>query len=436
MLNGNSRQLPCYNEVMKQALALPVQPETQWIEPGVLPVFRTVVALQLGLSLLLMIIRTFSHEETLPLGTPLFNLGWTTLLLLYLFTTNLIGRLGRFYLPVALAFATGCTLIEYVWEMQTLFHVFGQPRLGLIIGASGWRLLIGLLAPLVIISSQYGLRTVTLFVAAILAAELAIFTWVAPQNLALLGIVLVHMVVFGLIGYIVNRTVTAQREQRQALAAANAQLAQHAATLEQLTLSRERNRLARELHDTLAHTLSAVSVQLEAVDSAWHVQPEKARELLLKSLAQTRSGLTETRRALQSLRAAPLDDLGLALAIRTLAESTAKRGGFALQLDLDEVEPLTPELEQQIYRIAQEALANVFKHSGARTVAVGLSRAKGQLTLTIEDDGRGFVVEAVQGNGHYGLRGMQERADLIDGVLEFTRGKPHGTVVRLRIPEG
>jgi signal transduction histidine kinase len=178
-------------------------------------------------------------------------------------------------------------------------------------------------------------------------------------------------------------------------------------------------------------------VQLEAVDSAWDLQPERGRELLAKALAQTRSGLTETRRALQALRASPLEDLGLALAVRNLAESTAKRGALALALTIDEdLEPLPPELEQQIYRIAQEALTNVLKHAGARRLGVQFTRSDGRLTLLIRDDGRGFETANGHINGHYGLHGMRERADLIGATLTVQSAIQHGTAVRLTLPEG
>ncbi|MDQ3247881.1 MAG: sensor histidine kinase [Chloroflexota bacterium] len=418
---------------MKRFDTSAAQQETSPIEPGLLPIFRTVVALQLGLSILILIIQTFSRADELPPGIPGFSVGWMALLLLYLLSTGLIRRLGRFYLPLGLAFATLSTLVEYLWEIQTLVGVFGEPRGVMIMSAGGWRLLVGLLAPLVIVASQYSLRTVALFVAIVLVAEATAVGWLLNEHFLLVALLIMHGVVFGLITYIVNRAVSAQRTQRLALAEANRQLADHAETLEQLTISRERNRLARELHDTLAHTLSAVAVQLEAVDSVGEVQPERARELLVKSLANTRSGLTETRRALQSLRASPLDDLGLALAVRNLAESTAKRGGLALNLAIDDVEPLPPEAEQQVYRIAQEALTNVFKHSAAGSLRVALAKSKGQLTLTIEDDGQGFAVETLGANGHYGLRGMQERAELIGATLQIEQATPHGTVVRLHV---
>lgn len=422
---------------MKDLLPATVPGEPSAIEPGLLPVFRTVVALQLGLGVVGMLVRIFSGDEGLPLTLPVFNLVWGGALLLYLSSARLVQRLGRLYLPLALAFATFCTMVEYFWDLQSLAALFGQQRVGFVLSASGWRLLVGLLAPLVIVASQYRLRSVAAYVITIASVELVIHQLILSQRAYLAGIAAIHAGVFGLIAYIVNRAVTAQRSQREALAAANLQLAQHAATLEQLTVSRERNRLARELHDTLAHTLSAVSVQLEAVDSAWETQPGRARELLTKAQAQTRSGLSETRRALQALRAAPLDDLGLALAVRTLAESTARRGGLQLQTAIgDDLSVQQPEVEQQVYRIAQEALANVLKHAGARTLAVSLQRSTGLLTLAIVDDGVGFAVNHAMTNGHYGLEGMRERAELIGGQLTVESAAAAGTTVRLTLPEG
>ena len=113
---------------------------------------------------------------------------------------------------------------------------------------------------------------------------------------------------------------TRLREQGELLRQANAQLTHYASTLENLTVSRERNRMARELHDTLAHTLTGLSVTLETVKAYWDVDEDKARGLLDKSLETTRTGVEETRRALKSLRASPLEDMGLTLAIQKMAE--------------------------------------------------------------------------------------------------------------------
>jgi signal transduction histidine kinase len=224
-----------------------------------------------------------------------------------------------------------------------------------------------------------------------------------------------------------------QREQQQALAAANQKLTQYAATTEQLAVSQERNRLARDLHDTLAHSLSGVTVQLEAVQALWDVNADAARKMLDQATSNTRSGLTEARRALQALRAKPLEDLGLALALSTLAESMAARTGLKLDLDVhNHLDHLAPDVEQCIYRVAQEALTNVARHADARSLRVALTHDNRQLKLAIIDDGRGFDPAAVNGM-HYGLKGLRERAEMIGATLEVYSRPEQGTTIRLEI---
>jgi signal transduction histidine kinase len=223
------------------------------------------------------------------------------------------------------------------------------------------------------------------------------------------------------------------------LARANAQLTHYATTLEQLATSRERNRLARELHDTLAHTLSGMAVQLEAAKTLWDMDPAQARDMLDQSLTATRSGLTETRRALQALRAAPLEDLGLVLAVCTLAESVAAQTGATLTWqgpDAARVENLSPDVEQCVYRVAQEALENVARHAGAKHLTVQLTQDKGRLTLQISDDGRGFDLSKASANNHHlGLTGMRERAEMIGGILHVESRLGNGTTIRLMVED-
>jgi len=199
-----------------------------------------------------------------------------------------------------------------------------------------------------------------------------------------------------------------------------------------LAISRERNRLAHELHDTLAHSLSGVAVQLEAIDTILDTNPDEAKALLQQSLATTRSGLNETRRALRALRAGPLEDLGLALAMRSLAESVASRNGLKLSLDVPEhLENLSPELEQDIYRVAQEALENVARHAQAKNVKVRLSQNKDQLELIISDNGRGFDPSKIDAITKFGIQGMRERTEMLGGNLEVDSRPEGGTMIRL-----
>jgi signal transduction histidine kinase len=225
-----------------------------------------------------------------------------------------------------------------------------------------------------------------------------------------------------------------QREHRAALAEANRKLAQYAAATEQLAVSQERNRLARELHDTLAHSLSGATVQLEAVQALWEIKPEEARHMLDQALEVTQSGLTEARRALHSLRASPLEDLGLALAISDMAKSTAARANLRLELDAqNHIENLPPEVEQCIYRVAQEAMANVTRHSDAKALRVALRHDYKTLTLTIADDGRGFDPATVN-DMRYGLKGLRERAEIIGAALQVDSASKTGTTIKLIVP--
>ena len=225
-----------------------------------------------------------------------------------------------------------------------------------------------------------------------------------------------------------------QREHRAALAEANRKLAQYVAATEQLAVSQERNRLARELHDTLAHSLSGATVQLEAVQALWDVKPQEARQILDQALEATQSGLTEARRALHSLRASPLDDLGLSLAISEIAKSTAARGNLRLELDAqNHLENLTPEVEQCVYRVAQEAMANVARHAEATSLRVILRHDSKALTLTIADDGRGFDPAQVN-DARYGLKGLRERAEMIGAALHVDSTLKTGTSIRLEVP--
>jgi len=219
---------------------------------------------------------------------------------------------------------------------------------------------------------------------------------------ALLFISLVRSASFLVVGYFVNRLVDQLKTQQTQLAQANTRLVHYASTVEQLSASRERNRLARELHDTLAHTLSGLSVQLETAKAYWDVDSETARNLLVDSLEATRSGLNETRRALKALRASPIEDLGLLLGLEKLAQSAAERGRLTLALSLpNQLPSLSPDVEQSIYRIAQEALENVLHHANAENLQVQLKALDDEIYLRIEDDGLGFDLKQNPEGGHY-----------------------------------
>jgi len=185
----------------------------------------------------------------------------------------------------------------------------------------------------------------------------------------------------------------------------------------------ERLRVSRELHDEVGQTLTAVLLQLGRI--AKHAPPELAVELD-DAQERARETLEEVRRISRELRPEALDDLGLASALVALSE----RYGLDVTRRLDRDLPaLDEETELVIYRVAQEALTNVARHSGCERVELELLSDNGSLTLRVLDDGRG--IDAEDGGG---LRGMRERAVLVGADLSVKRRQTGGTEVRLEVP--
>jgi signal transduction histidine kinase len=289
---------------------------------------------------------------------------------------------------------------------------------------------------LVLTAWQYRWRYVVLFSLGIAAFIFGMHSWYYRPRAALLQpsliVLIIQTISLLIVGYFISTLMERLRSQQESLEQANARLTHYASTLERLTISRERNRVARELHDTLAHTLSGLSVQLETAKAYWEVDSTTAQTLLNEALTAARAGLQETRRALQSLRASPLDDLGLGLALRQLAESAGKRANLKIDFSAPECLPLlSPDVEQCIYRVAQEAITNVMHHANAHSLAVALTCTHRQISLTVRDDGVGFDIKQSEQANHYGLPGLRERAALAGGTLRIDSQPGYGTLVQL-----
>ena len=293
--------------------------------------------------------------------------------------------------------------------------------------------LIWLVVPVVLAAWQYGWRGLRATFSALVGAHIAlgIALWSNTQFIA--GFILNsagRLAMLAILAYLVLLLVQAQQKDHAALEQANRQLDQRATTAAQLAESRERNRMARELHDILAHSLTALSIQLQAASKLIDPDPGAAKEQLREAHLTTRTSANEVRRAIQALRATPLQDLGLAEALRELCRAQAERTGAQFDCTVADVPALDPLTEQTVYRIASEALANVEKHAAATQVTVKLEMRAQTLRLTIQDDGAGFDAEKIPA-GHYGLLGMTERARDIGGALRVTSGARGGTRVEL-----
>ena len=400
------------------------------LEPGLLSTFRLYIGVRLVFVATAGAFYVVWYRPAVELGLLIAGVPFVVdiLILFVLLRYSCFQHLfGRLYLPIALLVSVTGPIVQvgYVLPAFDLDATFA-----FLLGFSL------LLVPVILTAWQYSFRWVLVFGLSSSLFEFLLLTQrfgLAPERLrwstvALFGRSLLTIFV----GYVVSNLIEEQKRQRRELAQANRQLVQYAAALEQLAVSRERNRLARELHDTLAHALSGLAVQLDAIAALWDPMPPRARLMLERALAITRTGLDETRRALQSLRATPLEDMGLSLAVQELAESTTARAGLELRIKLPgPLGNLTPEVEQCFYRVAQEALENVIRHANATIVGVSLYRRDGQLTLEIEDDGMGFSAEADRERDQLGIRGMRERAELIGADLLVRSLEGEGTVVRL-----
>jgi len=186
----------------------------------------------------------------------------------------------------------------------------------------------------------------------------------------------------------------------------------------------ERRRLARELHDEISQLLTVIQLSLARVDAD---SPEltRARELLTKTQV-------DMHRIIHDLRPSLLDDLGLSAAIRSHAQDHLVREGLEVSLEIDEDLPPRPAVETAVFRIYQELVTNILRHSKAGHVSVELYEDDGKLVLAVEDDGVGFDPE-VKSEG-VGITGMRERASLVGGTITFDSEPGMGSHVVLEIP--
>lgn len=224
--------------------------------------------------------------------------------------------------------------------------------------------------------------------------------------------------------------------------------AQHTRAATRLATIEERNRLAREIHDTLAQGLAAITLHLETADALAGKRPQRAHEAIQRALSLARSNLEEARRSVMDLRAAPLQNHTLPEALSALiaSEITAYQQpdkGEAMPVvqytytPSPDFPPLPARIEAGLYRVAQEALANVRKHAAAQSVEMTLTADETHVYLVIQDDGRGFDADSLMQrgrDGHFGLTGMIERVKLLGGDLCIQSEEGAGTCLYISVP--
>ncbi|HWB96425.1 MAG TPA: histidine kinase, partial [Bryobacteraceae bacterium] len=203
----------------------------------------------------------------------------------------------------------------------------------------------------------------------------------------------------------------------------------------------ERRRIARELHDSTAQGLAGVAMNLAVLERSKAVAAEpRASKLVGEALSLARQCAKEVRALSYLLHPPLLDELGLASALRSYAEGFTERTGIQLRLELpQDFGRFPPEVETTLFRIVQECLANVHRHSGSPQAVIRIRRGPGQVALEVEDEGHGLLQGALSTGGRgsvrlgVGIPGMRERARQLGGKLEIVSGR-QGTRVRVILP--
>lgn len=196
----------------------------------------------------------------------------------------------------------------------------------------------------------------------------------------------------------------------------------------------ERQRLAREIHDTLAQGFAGIVVHLETAEQFDPLSDSPARPHLDLARSVAREGLDDARRMLAALRPEILAQRGLPEALARVTQEWSRRTGVAATLSITgAASPMHPDIELTILRAVQEALTNIARHAGARTVAVTLSYMEDVLVLDVQDDGKGFEPALTAGHG-FGLAGMRERTERLEGSFSIESLPNEGTTVSITLP--
>jgi NarL family two-component system sensor histidine kinase LiaS len=217
-----------------------------------------------------------------------------------------------------------------------------------------------------------------------------------------------------------------------ALALENLQLVEQGRQIGALA---ERQRLAREIHDSVKQQVFATGMQIGAALALIERDPVAAKARLAEADALVRQAQDELAAVIHELRPATLDGRGLAVTLREYAARWSRQSDIAAEVRVAEGCAIPLETEQALFRVAQEALANVARHSGAATAMIELACDDGEATLRVTDDGRGFVAGALDGRG-YGLASMGERVAALGGRVTVESAPGEGTRVTCTCPLG
>jgi len=226
------------------------------------------------------------------------------------------------------------------------------------------------------------------------------------------------------------------REKAQSLTdeleKANRQLSEYAAQVEDLTIANERQRMARELHDTLSQGLAGLILKLEATDAhLTNHHTDKAQSIVTEAMEQARVTLAEARNAIDDLRQPFLDDLDNA--VRLEIDRFTEATGIPVHFHSDQTPSLSDPIKETLIRAVTEALTNIAHHASAQNVEVNVGVKDKSILVTIQDDGQGFDAGSIP-SGHYGILGIKERVRLVNGSFDVQSENGKGTTLNIEVP--
>lgn len=227
-------------------------------------------------------------------------------------------------------------------------------------------------------------------------------------------------------------TLLSERQMKEQLAGAHEQLRQYALQIEDLAAVQERNRIAREIHDSLGHTLTAQNIQLQTAVKLWPRDPDQARPFLEQAQRLAATAMQEVRRSVSTLRADAREEPPLEEAIESLVNDFRQGTGVSTSTCMNVSIPVPSQTVTVLYRIVQEALTNIYKYAQATEVTVEVETTPEQVRLVIIDNGQGFNPE--QKMSGFGLQGMQERVAALSGDFHLHTAPGAGCQIWIELP--
>ena len=247
--------------------------------------------------------------------------------------------------------------------------------------------------------------------------------------------IVAETLVFGLgIFFVLQLTnkILSERKTKRELAQANEQLKEYAQKIEQLATVQERNRIARDIHDSLGHALTSLNIQMQTAVKLWEREPAQAHCFLTQAQSLGKTAMQEVRKSISTLREDVKDERPLEARIETLVDDYRKGTGLLICTNICRCGSVPESVAKTVYRIVQESLTNIFKYAEATEVHIQLKTTPDELDLSIEDNGKGFNPK--QNSSGYGLKGMRERVRTVDGQFQLITALGKGCRIKVKIP--